>query len=100
MFEHSSRYYLLEDATYCTPDGREIRYKRRRFLPQGEKLPVARDVTTGEADRLDLLAANHLGDPLLFWHICDANNALDPAELTADYGQTLHIPIPQFEEPR
>ena len=50
MFEHSSRYYLLEDATYCTPDGREIRYKRRRFLPQGEKLPVAHDVTTGEED--------------------------------------------------
>jgi hypothetical protein len=100
MFEPNSRYYLLEEATYVTPDGREIRYKRRRFLPQGEGLPVAHDVTTGETDRLDRLAVEHLGDPLLFWHICDANNALDPAELLAEYGRKLHIPIPQFEEPR
>jgi nucleoid-associated protein YgaU len=35
-------------------------------------------------DRLDNLAQQYLGDPELFWQICDANRALRPADLTDD----------------
>ena len=35
-----------------------------------------------QGDRLDLITARTLGDPEQFWRVCDANDALDPAELT------------------
>ena len=95
MFEPTSRYYMLEDATYTTPDGREIAYKRRRFLPQAETLPLLREVEVGIDDRLDLIAATNLGDPLLFWQICDANNALDPFDLVSEIGRVLRVATPQ-----
>ncbi|WP_203736299.1 hypothetical protein [Catellatospora chokoriensis] len=45
-------------------------------------------------DRLDLLAARYLGDPCAYWHICDANAALDPDALVgpAAEGSTILIP--------
>ena len=100
MFEPNSRYYAIEDATYVTPDGRQIRYKRRRFLPQGEKLASVEQVLIQADDRLDRIADDHLGDPLRFWQLCDANDALNPFELLAEPGRPLRIPLPQFEEPR
>ena len=39
-------------------------------------------------DRLDNLAHQYLGDPELFWQICDANRALRPADLTDDPPET------------
>ena len=32
--------------------------------------------TVQQGDRLDLIAAKYLGDPLMFWLICDANGAI------------------------
>ncbi|MGW8251070.1 MAG: hypothetical protein ACWGO1_10540 [Anaerolineales bacterium] len=95
MFEPNSRYYNLQTATYVAPDGAEIAYKRRRFLPDGETLPVLVEVRVTEGDRLDLITARSLGDPLGFWLVCDANNALNPAELTDKPGTVLRIPVPQ-----
>jgi hypothetical protein len=46
------------------------------------------------ADRLDNLAARYLGDPEQFWRLCDANRALQPAELTQRIGQRLKITLP------
>jgi nucleoid-associated protein YgaU len=43
------------------------------------------------SDRIDLLAEHYYGDPLLWWHIADAN----PEILTWDVlvpGQTIRIP--------
>ena len=40
MFEPTSRYYRVETASLTTDDGRVIPHKRRRFLPQGETLPL------------------------------------------------------------
>lgn len=95
MFEHTSRYYPVETAEYTTPDGRIIAYKSRRFLPQGHDLPLLVEVTVMQGDRLDLIAARTLGDPEVFWRICDANNSMDPLDLTATPGRIIRVPLPQ-----
>lgn len=94
MFEHTSRYYNLETATLGTQDGREIAYKRRRFLPQGE-MQLLVEVTVTQGDRHDLITARTLDDPEQFWRICDANNAMNPLDLTAEPGSVLRVPVPQ-----
>ena len=96
MFEQRSRYYALDDVSLTTADGRIIAYKRRRFLPDGEKMPLLVEVTVTEGDRLDLITARTLGDPEQFWRICDANNAMNPSDLTAETGRVLRVPVPQF----
>lgn len=95
MIDPGSRYAQLETAQMTLPDGRTVAYKRRRFLPQGHTLPVLTNVTVIDGDRLDLIADRTLGNALLFWQICDANNAMNPIELTAEPNQTLRVPIPQ-----
>lgn len=97
MLEHSSRYYALEVATLTTVDGRLVRYIRRRFLPHGESLPLLGEVTVGEGERLDQIAARTLNDPEQYWRICDANDAMRPVDLTATVGSVLRIPVPQVE---
>jgi hypothetical protein len=100
MFDYTSRYYALKPATYTTPDGRVIPYTPRRFLPQGNSMPLLAEVTVTEGDRLDLIAARTIGDPEQFWRICDANNAMHPGDLTSEPGHTLRVPVPQCEEAR
>ena len=78
MFDPSSRYYNLATALYQDETGRRIAYKRRRFLPQGDRLPLMTQVTVADGDRLDLIAARTIGAPEQFWRIADANNALNP----------------------
>jgi len=96
MFEYTSRYHALETATYAAPDGRVVAYKRRRFLPQGEGMPLLVEITVTGGDRLDLIAARTLGDPEQFWRVCDANDAMNPLDLTAELGRTLRVPVPQL----
>ncbi|MEA3323751.1 MAG: hypothetical protein U9Q37_01235 [Euryarchaeota archaeon] len=96
MFEQRSRYYALDDVSLTTADGRIIAYKRRRFLPDGEKIPLLVEVTVTEGDRLDMITARTLGDPEQFWRICDANNTMNPSDLTAETGRVLRVPVPQF----
>lgn len=95
MFDHTSRYYNIESVEYTTVDGRKIAYKRRRFLPQGQEIPLFRELVN-EGNRLDLITYNNLGDPLQFWQICDANNTMNPEELTAELGKVIRIPMPQL----
>ena len=98
MFEPTSRYDLIENADYEAGDGRHITYKRRRFLPRGEAMPLLVEVITGVDDRLDLIAARALGDAEHFWQVCDANNAMNPFDLTVEAGRLLRVPLPQFRE--
>ncbi len=95
MFHHTSRYYPLETAQYATTDGRKIAYKRRRFTPQGQTLPLLREAKVAQGDRLDLITHDSLGDPEQFWQVCDANDAMNPVALTAEVGRVLRIPTPQ-----
>ena len=97
MFSQTSRYYSLETATLTTPDGREVVYLRRRFLPDGSKALILTEHVVTQGDRLDNITARYLGDPEQFWLICDANNAMRPDDLTAEseIGRRLPIPLPQ-----
>jgi nucleoid-associated protein YgaU len=95
VFDPSSRYYKIADATYREPDGREIPYKRRRIVPQPESVRCLTQVVVDRSDRLDLIAFRALGRPDLFWRVADANDAMDPFDLTAVPGTTLRIPVPQ-----
>lgn len=95
MFDHTSRYFHLESTTYTFADGRQVSYKRRRFLPPGESLPLLAELRVARGDRLDHLSARTLGDPLEFWRIADANNALHPAALVEEPGAALRVPMPQ-----
>ena len=95
MFDPTSRYYAIETVQLTAPEGRVIAYKRRRFLPQGETLPLLVEVVVTEGDRLDVITARTLGDPEQFWRVADANNAMNPTELTDEIGRALRVPIPQ-----
>jgi hypothetical protein len=90
----TSRYHLVATAQLVGAGHPPIAYLRRRFLPPAGDMALAEHVVT-EADRLDTIAAHYLGDPELFWQICDANNALSPDELTAELGRRLIVPLPQ-----
>jgi hypothetical protein len=95
MFDPTSRYNALETRTMLLQDGRMAAYKRRRFLPKGKDIPAMAELSPPPGDRLDLFAARTLGDPLAFWRICDANDAMDPNELVDGSGRTLRLPVPQ-----
>ena len=95
MFDYTSRYHNLETAKVTTPDGRIVAYVKRRFLPQGKNMLLLEEVSVTAGDRLDLITARTLGGPLLFWQVCDANNAMNPVDLTAEIGQKIRVPVPQ-----
>jgi hypothetical protein len=96
-FPPDSRYYRYATQQYTAPDGRIITYLARRLIPQPgtpNYATVARH-TVVRADRLDLIAATYLGDPLMFWLLCDANGALVPNDLVCVPGRVLAITTPQ-----
>lgn len=96
MFDHTSRYATLPVHHYTDAEGRTVAYVGRRFLPQGDTVQVLARVVCKEGDRLDQFAARTLGDPTLFWRIADANDAMDPMELTTAPGRELIVPTPQI----
>ena len=96
-FPTDSRYYGSSTLEYTSPDGQTVSYLARRYVPQpGAQnfATVARHVVV-QGDRLDLLAAKYLGDPLIFWVICDANGSMQPADLVETPGSVLLITMPQ-----
>jgi len=97
MFSHTSRYYSLETVRLTTVEGRDIAYKRRRFVPDRSGSQTLVEVVVTQGDRLDNITGRTLGDPEHFWRVCDANNAMNPVDLTHDIGRRLRIPLPQFE---
>jgi hypothetical protein len=93
MFEPSSRYFDLETNTLTLPDGREVRYVRRRFLPPVATGTVFAEHTVTEGERLDHITARYLGDPELFWQLADLNNAMQAEALVAEIGRRLRISL-------
>jgi hypothetical protein len=93
MIGPTSRYATVPVAT-LVEGGRTIAYLTRRFLPQGEDMPLLAETSLGPGERLDLLTTRTLGDPEHFWRICDANDAMNPADLEQE-GRTLRVPLPQ-----
>lgn len=95
MFGPTSRYYTAPVRTYKTSAGLPVKYVAPRVLPQPETLSAVDYYTVTEGERLDNIAATELGDPELFWRLCDANGALDPLELTETAGRRLRITLPE-----
>src|SRR5262245_33384105 len=96
-FPTDSRYYGSGTLTYVTPPGETIAYLARRIVapPGAPNFATIAQHTVRQGDRLDLIAAKYLGDPLIFWLICDANGAIDPNDLVATAGVVLNITTPQ-----
>jgi hypothetical protein len=95
VYDPTSRYYSLDTAIYVTADGRQHPYTRRRVLPLGASLPLFTDAVVGQGERLDLLTARTLGVPEAFWRVADANDAMNPFDLTLEPGRHLRVPLPQ-----
>jgi hypothetical protein len=96
-FPADSRYYGTGTLTYVTPTGEIIAYLAPRIVPQpgSPNFATIAQHTVHAGDRLDLIAARYLGDPLIFWLICDANGAIAPQQLVATPGKVLNITTPQ-----
>lgn len=88
MFLPSSRYHkVATDATTLSTGETVTALKLRRLTPvAGEP----RTVHSG--DRLDLFAQARTGDATQFWHIADANSALDGRTLVETPGDSLNVP--------
>jgi hypothetical protein len=96
-FPTNSRYYSFKVQQYTAPNGDVIPYLARRIVPQASAPNYAtiNQYTVQKGDRLDLIAAQFLGDPLMAWLVCDANGAMDPHDLVATPGRVLAITMPQ-----
>jgi nucleoid-associated protein YgaU len=96
-FPTDSRYYGFSTLTYTTPAGVSVGYLARRIIPRpgAPNYATVATHTVVQGDRLDLIAAKYLGDPLLFWLICDANGAMRPGGLVSVLGTTISITMPK-----
>jgi nucleoid-associated protein YgaU len=96
-FPTDSRYYGFGVLQYTAANGQTIPYLARRIVPQpgAPNFATINQYTVRQGDRLDLIAAKYLGDPLMFWLICDANGAIRPGDLVATVGEVLAITTPQ-----
>jgi nucleoid-associated protein YgaU len=95
LFAPNSRYLGIPTSTLTTADGRTVAYVQRRFVPQPEQLAQVQQHKVTQGERLDVIAAQYLGDPELFWRIADANRAMRAEDLTAVVGVVLRICLPQ-----
>ena len=88
MFLPNSRYYKVATVETVTSTGETVTaLKLRRLTPAtGEPQMVQ------SSDGLDLLAHTTTGDATQFWHVADANAALDGRTLVETPGDTLKVP--------
>lgn len=93
LFSPASRYYGI-DIAVRQEGGATVAYVRRRFLPSADRFQLIEEHAVIDGERVDNIAARHFGDPTLFWRLCDANNAMRPAELTEVSGRRLRITLP------
>jgi hypothetical protein len=94
-FPPTSRYFEIETTKWKTPAGKSIVYIRRRFLPSADRFELLLEHSVVQGDRIDNVTAQYLGDPEQFWRLCDANNVMQPDELTATGGGKIRITLPE-----
>ena len=88
MFLPNSRYAGVATVETTTSTGEKVvALKLRRLAPAD-----GRPRTVQAGDRLDLYAHAVDGDATRFWHVADANTALDGRTLVAEPGATLIVP--------
>jgi hypothetical protein len=94
-FAPDSRYHGLPTAQATSPDGRQVVFVTRRFLPPPENFARMASATVVAGDRLDNLSAQHLGAAEQNWRLADANGAMLPEALVAEVGRQLAITLPE-----
>jgi hypothetical protein len=94
-FPPNSRYAGVQTATLETADGAVTVYLRRRFVPSPARFATLTEYTLAQGDRIDNLAARLIGDPELFWQLCDANNAMQSDDLTDIPGRRIRVTLPE-----
>lgn len=88
MFLANSRYVNVATVETTASTGEQVTALRLRKLT-----PVTGDPQTVQVhDRLDLFAQANQGDATQFWHVADANTALDQRTLVDNPGDTLAVP--------
>ena len=87
MFLDKSRYAKVATVE-AEARGRKVVAIKLRRLPAvtGEPYLVQ------EHDRLDLIAHARYGDATAFWHVADANTALDSRTLVTVVGDMIAVP--------
>ena len=94
-FAPDSRYQGLPTAQATLPNGRKVVFVTRRFLPPPDQFARLATVRVVAGDRLDRIAAAHLGAPGAWWRVADANGAMQPEALVAEPGRPLAITLPE-----
>jgi hypothetical protein len=99
VFAPDSRYVGNAVASHTDRNGRTFEYLLRRRIPRPPDDADADNSTQSvvvpvmHGDRPDLLAARALGDPTLFWHLCDTNDVIDPEDLTTPGRAVVVTPL-------
>jgi len=93
-FPPESRYHGVPTTTFTAPDGRVIPYLTRRLAPPSEAFATVGYRIVAEGERLDQIAATAIGNPEMFWLLCDADGAIWPEELEVA-GRELRLTLPQ-----
>lgn len=88
MFLPNSRYAKVTTVIARLATGEEVVALKLRTLPPTTGAPKV--IVSG--DRLDVMALQSYGDSTKFWHIADANTALDSPTLVEEPGDTLNVP--------
>ena len=88
MFLPNSPYHKVSTVETTTSTGETVTALKLRRLTPATGDPQM--VQAGE--RLDLLAQARTGDATQFWHVADANTALDGRELVDTPGETVIVP--------
>jgi hypothetical protein len=88
------RYQTVGTTTLLSPNGDQIPYLLRRFLPVVDESAPTRVhlVGIGEVQRPDLIAAAELGQAELSWVLADANPVMRPSDLCQKAGQVVLVP--------
>jgi len=88
MFFPGSRYLGLTPYTVKLPNGTVVQAIR---LPTPGLPAVLGYYRRAQSERLDQIAARFLADATMFWHVCDANDAMVPDALVAQ--DLVGVPI-------
>lgn len=88
MFLPNSRYAKVATVVTVASTGREVVALKLRHLALAGGQPA----TVQAGDRLDLYAQARSNDATQFWHMADANTALDSRTLTEQPGAAITLP--------
>jgi hypothetical protein len=88
MFLENSRYFKVDTVQATAAGGAPVTALKLRPLAA----PAGDAYTVKDNDQLDVLAQQQYADGTKFWHIADANTALQASDLVAETGATILKP--------